>query len=94
MTKHSDICHVTYFDLIIRQNKYNRLIDTACLVTTLTAMIVVKCELYQSTVNKQLARKLNISFHKYTQNFCSEKVRIPEVEINCVHYVDNIITEL
>jgi hypothetical protein len=24
MTKHNNICHVTYFNLIFRQNKYNR----------------------------------------------------------------------
>lgn len=24
MTKSSNICHVTYFDIIFRQNKYNR----------------------------------------------------------------------
>jgi hypothetical protein len=56
-------------------------------------MIVVKCELYQSTVNKQPARKLNISFPKYTQNFYSEKLWIPKIEINCVLYIDNIISE-
>jgi len=39
-------------------------------------MTVIKCELYQSTVNKQTARKLNISFPTYTQNFYTKNNKI------------------
>jgi len=49
------------------------IINTVCLVTILTDMIVGKCGLYQSTVNKQTARTLNISFPTYTQNFIVKK---------------------
>lgn len=69
------------------------IINTVCLVTILTDMIVGKCGLYQSTVNKQTARTLNISFPTYTQNFYSEKIRLPKVEVNCLYYIDNIVSE-
>jgi len=89
MTKHSNICHVTYFDLIFCQNKYC-IMDTVCLVTALAVMIVLQCELYQSTVNKQPAHKLNISFPMYTHNFIVKKYEY--LKLKLIVYITSIIS--
>jgi hypothetical protein len=85
MTEHSNIRHVTYINLILRQTIYNRrrMLGNDTDSYDIIQMWVVSAY-SQQTTNTQPYYLISY-IHK---TFCSKKICIPEVEINRVYYIN------